>query len=121
VVIRAGHFDVVRSVVTFAPMSKIGFRCAGSLDRSDRWAYAVLSVDVADALAAFKFIGVDEETWGAWDTREIAPLVRRGLWPSRNASPMIRSVLIGLLDLTERAGDEEGIITYNVEEEIAAQ
>lgn len=32
----------------------------------------------------------------------------------------VRSVLLGLLDLAERAG-EDGVITYNVEEESAAQ
>lgn len=37
VVIRARRLDVVPSGVTFAPMSKIAFRCAGSLD-FERWA-----------------------------------------------------------------------------------
>lgn len=97
-------------------MSKIAFRCAGSLDRSDRWAYAVFTVASADALAAFRFIGLPADTWGGYDSREISPLVRRGLWPSRNAPPNVRAVLVGLLDLAERAGDEEGVITYNVEE-----
>lgn len=115
------RLDVARSVLTFAAMSKIEFRCAGALDRSDRWAYFVFAAEMADVFAALKFIGLPAETFGGYDVREIAPLVRRGLWPSRKAPPNVRAVLIGLLDLADRSGDEEGVITHRAEDETAAQ
>lgn len=101
-------------------MSTIAFRCSGALDRSDLWCSAVLTVPTAHALAAFAFVGLPVDTWGAFEVRELAPLVRRGLWPSRKARPNVRAVLVGLLNLVDRAGDE-GTIVFSVENESACR
>jgi hypothetical protein len=100
-------------------MSTVTFRASGSFERVEDWVNAIVTVDTSDAFAVLSFIGLERETFGAVDARDFAPLLRRALWPSRNTPSHLRDVLIALLGLAERAGHDEGLIIFSIDNEIA--
>jgi hypothetical protein len=94
------------------------FRASGPLEHGDEWLYASVALDTRTALDLFAFVGLPDDTFGGCEARELAPLLRRALWPARRASPEMRDYLMRLLDLVERS--HGGFVLYAEEDEAAA-